>query len=89
MAMAALRGVMPPSFSPCPICLARILSRCGLSLIQSDKDILVLQSSSLLCRHFTSNHFSRNLPATFANLTKLNHVQLGNNQFSGTIPNFI
>ncbi|XLR47984.1 hypothetical protein S83_032644, partial [Arachis hypogaea] len=39
--------------------------------------------------HFTSNHFSGNLPATFANLTKLNHVRLGNNQFFGTIPNFI
>ncbi|RYR33858.1 hypothetical protein Ahy_A10g048511 [Arachis hypogaea] len=50
------------------------LKQVWLLLIQSDKDLLVLQSSSLLCRHFTSNHFSGNLPATFANLTKLNHV---------------
>ncbi|CAL0303722.1 unnamed protein product [Lupinus luteus] len=37
----------------------------------------------------TSNNFSGEIPATFAKLTTLKHVRVGDNQFSGAIPSFI
>ncbi|XP_025654660.1 uncharacterized protein [Arachis hypogaea] len=52
-----------------------LLHRCHQTALSvAKKDFWITIDAKFISRHLTSNHFSGNLPAIFAKLTKLNHV---------------